>query len=329
MKTQACCLRIRLAVVAMLTLLVSVTAGAACPKTKVVPAGLNENDKYYLAFATEDQENAVSDSIADYNNFVQGQGQQCDKLKVNGKWITWKAVASTAKKSAKDNLGLNPDLPIYLVDGKTMVVAKAGDLFSGKALQNPISLNQSAEPFKPNELDTWTGTTATGDTSKFPLGNKAKEALTTKGLLTSKASPNWVDNGNAGKVSTFSFYAISEVLTAPKKKKQDLSDLKITVLSQFNNLVQVGQMASLVVSVQAQDEPVAGAVVEFADALGDLRFVDGESGFDDRQWSVATDASGEARAQFVVQQPGLSIIQAKAGNSKVQVSIASTNMPLK
>ncbi len=86
-------------------------------------------EPYRLAFITSSNPNgAVSSDIADYNSYVQSLANAVPAL--NG--ITFNCIGSTADVDARDNTGTNPNVsvgvPIYLVDGTTLVANDNADL---------------------------------------------------------------------------------------------------------------------------------------------------------------------------------------------------------
>jgi hypothetical protein len=286
-------------------------------KSQVVPDALKKHPKarYYLAFFTRDERNAMSANINDYNEFVKAQADQCAVLKK----IEWKAVASTPTKSADENLDLETDPPIYLLDGTTRVVPRAGNVLSGANLEHAINEDQFAR--QATDLVTnWTGTDPEGQIAD-PLGKDPA----TRGH-TNSVEGRWVDYGSGSFELKDSLYAISQLLTVPEM--YDSSDLRIEIGADSPlSIVLVGEVSSVSVSVRANDEPAVGAVVDFTTVLGDVQFANGKNANAGRQSTITTDVNGEATAQVIARQPGLSIVQVKAGGSSIQLSVSATTIP--
>jgi hypothetical protein len=103
------------------------------------PAGLKKGDLYYVAFITRNQRNATDKDINKYNQFVFDQAKNvCPTVLLH---FSYRAIASTAAKSAKDNLKLKVTPPVYRVDGKR-VVEHAEYLFGGLGLDNPVNIDE-------------------------------------------------------------------------------------------------------------------------------------------------------------------------------------------
>ncbi|MCF7955715.1 MAG: PEP-CTERM sorting domain-containing protein [Phycisphaerae bacterium] len=92
---------------------------------------------YRLAFITSTMHNAVSTDIADYNAYVQGLADAAG-IGMGGTYgdLEWNVIGSTATVDARDNTGTNPlvdgvGVPIYLVDGTTLVANDNTDLWDG------------------------------------------------------------------------------------------------------------------------------------------------------------------------------------------------------
>lgn len=182
----------------------------------VVPPSLEPGDRYYLVFITDDQIAAGSGDIATYNKFVNDEAAKVAALK----GISWKAIASTEKVSAKTNVGeLGVFLPVFLLDGKTQVLSSASSLFRARGLSSAINLTQSAA--KSKSLQAWTGTTPLGASGgKLSLGH----LLCIVGRVNGPGptSPIWIESGVVSVKAELSLYAISEVLTVPEKNNMSV-----------------------------------------------------------------------------------------------------------
>ena len=186
----------------------------------VVPAGLNPGDHYYLAFVTQGTRDGSSGQLADYNQFVQTQAALNPALTSGA---TWNAVASTgaAGAVAAVNLNLNPNYPVYSIDGLTKIVDGTGGSISQFWLTphlNPIAENQFGAAVPSGTL-VWTGTDSFGGI-QYPLGFLPPATVGSVGPV----GPDWVDTGlNSGNISftepntdLYPFYAVSSVLTVPQ-----------------------------------------------------------------------------------------------------------------
>lgn len=111
----------------MLMLVVLVFVGSAF----AAPA-----EPYRLAFLTEGTYQAVDTDIAVYNGWMQDEADGAG-IGMGGTYgdLLWYVVGSTADVDARDNTGTNPDVsagvPIYLLDGTTMIAGGNADLWDG------------------------------------------------------------------------------------------------------------------------------------------------------------------------------------------------------
>ena len=93
-----------------------------------VPTDLNPGDPYVLAFVSSTVRDGTSSNIGDYNNFVQGLADTAGIGQAQG--LTWKAIASTATVDARDNVGNFGNVPVYLLDGTTVIADSFSDLWA-------------------------------------------------------------------------------------------------------------------------------------------------------------------------------------------------------
>lgn len=197
------------------------------------PAGLASGQQYRLVFVTSGTRDATSTSIAAYNAFVAGFGARVIPNH------DWRAIASTAAVSARDNTGTNPlsdgaGVAIYAVDGTLVATGNAG-LWSG-ALANDITMTETLGPVAPSfpqfglpDTFVWTGTapdgsSAPGGVSLFtdemmhaggPLGDP--DGWSRGGAVNCGCPPSaWVSltTEPSGDFS-LPLYAMSQVLTVP------------------------------------------------------------------------------------------------------------------
>jgi hypothetical protein len=208
-----CCLVVG---VLLTVLLLLVPANAAECNAQVVPKDLKDHPgaQYYLVFVTRDGRDATSKKIEDYNKFVDDQARLCpvfEKLYQELK-KRWLAIGSTSTENADQNLkGMKARLPIYLVDGMTLVVKRAGNLFAAVELNKPINKDQFTN--EATASDVWTGTKSNGMKSDDPLGS----TLVTTGD-SGKIDTEWIESPlAANKDFKNPLYAISPLLTVPKK----------------------------------------------------------------------------------------------------------------
>jgi len=185
-------------VIATLALTTQMTLAA--PIT--VPTGLNPGDQYRLVFVTSATRTATSSDINSYNDFVDAIG---DTVVASD----WKAMASTAGVDARDNTGTNPGIdptgvPIYLLNDTRMANGYS-DLWDGFVLNAP-NISETGDVLNGR---VWTGSLRQG-VGSFTLG----ETLATVGF-SSVPAIGWMNNEQLGSGSSFSLYAMSDVLTVP------------------------------------------------------------------------------------------------------------------
>jgi hypothetical protein len=160
---------------AMCLLGVSDIALASPGAVFVAPAGVTD---YRLAFVTDDTtmagtSSAVNSSISTYNAFVTADAANNPNLPTT----TWSAIVSTATMSATANIfcgsHCNASVPIYPVDGTTLVATSATALFAGTIL-NAIDKDENGIGTSASYV--WTGSNADGTAaSGNELGLSAPE----------------------------------------------------------------------------------------------------------------------------------------------------------
>ena len=139
-----------------------------------LPVGLTPGEDYRLAFLTSTYTAATSPSSGFYNNFVQNLANTNSLLPST----TWRALVSTATKSASTNIDCSPScgsIPIFNLDG-TEVASSANNLFgaSDGAMITPIDSFQDGSLAN---LDccqyVWTGSNddGTASTGSGPVGS--------------------------------------------------------------------------------------------------------------------------------------------------------------
>jgi hypothetical protein len=128
------------------------------------PAGVSE---YRLLFVTADQTAASSTDISTYNGFVTSEATQNPALPTT----TWTAIASTTSVNAVTNVdcgaSCDANVPIYLVDGTTLVATSTAAFF-GATILNAPSEDQSGNP---SYAYAWTGSNSDGTaTTTYEMG---------------------------------------------------------------------------------------------------------------------------------------------------------------
>jgi PEP-CTERM motif len=194
-------------------------AAHASPITS--PTGLNPGDQYRLVFVSNDKRDATSSNIADYNSFVTGVAAGVAELSALG--TNWSAIASTASVDARVNTATDPTpagdtgVPIYLLDGTTLIATEYDDLWGGfGGTNNPIDINNNGDTIPlavQQDWAIWTGTTSNGTgLAGFGLGDAtpvygdARVGLGFNG---------WVFKDGIANTNAYRLYAISDVLTIP------------------------------------------------------------------------------------------------------------------
>lgn len=190
------------------------TIGATSSFATVVPAGLSVGDPYYLAFVTEGALPAGSSAISTYNNFVQSEAAMNPSLTGTSAGVTYKAVASTFGTNVITNMGLASGVPVYLLDGTTVVSNVTGSGWLGSTLLNPIDITQHgtnpvATP--PGYAFVWTGTNTNGTTAVNPLDGPFAPHMGTWFFSTTQ----WVSYSNTSLLAPLRFYGISQLLHVP------------------------------------------------------------------------------------------------------------------
>ena len=152
------------------------TTAVAVTRSFLVPPSLQPGDRFRWLFVTSGERDATSTDIEDYNRFVQSQTQQSGDQSLPSFSGHFRALASTATTSARDNTGTGftdaaPGLPIYW-HGGDIVATHYKEFYDATRWRNQddprdrsgdaVSLNASAQ--------LWTGTNAGGTAHASPLG---------------------------------------------------------------------------------------------------------------------------------------------------------------
>jgi hypothetical protein len=199
----------------------SITIGLAGVATRanaadiVVPPGLQAGAEYRLVFVTVGGYAANDSTIADYNSSVTAEADSIAALLDLA--ATWTDIGSTPSIDAITNIGADPGIPIYGLDGTEIAddaTTNAGGLFSGTLLSgidvNPNGTNSSG--------GVWTGTNTNGTQAS---GNQLGTTSPIVGLagLTSAA---WVDFGTNSSGTTYLLYGILQSSLSPQPRSHRL-----------------------------------------------------------------------------------------------------------
>ena len=196
-------------------------------------------DTYRLAFTTSanpfDPEGLnvardhSSSDINDYNDFVQlvaSNSSSYPKLGLGA----WKVIGSTAAIDARDNTRTNPttddpDLPIFLADGTTLMSSGNADLWSGANAtgesfpafltpyfdENGDMIPGTSTPSGPIATGTNVDGTSAGD--RVLGGSSESPPRITNGQVYPNAGGRWLVQFNTTATNTLPYYALSDPLT--------------------------------------------------------------------------------------------------------------------
>lgn len=181
----------------------------------IVPAGLVDGDTYRLVFVTADTYTATDSNIADYNAEVTAEADSVTALADLG--TTWSVIGSTSTVSAIDNIGEDPDVPIYNLEGGEVAddaTTNLDGLFNTSIdfpINSKIDYNEFGLIDSMTDNTVWTGTLTDGQSDvAYALGNGGNVMT---GSFPAN-SYNWIDDGDPQNPSTpLYLYAISGVLT--------------------------------------------------------------------------------------------------------------------
>jgi len=203
-------IQLRLPTLCVLALaVVGLSSTSAAAGIITVPPGLAPGSQYRLVFNTVNVFTATSSNIADYNTDVNTEADSIAALAALG--TTWTAIASTESVNAITNIGSDPGVPIYGLNGTEVVSdATTGSkgLFSGSLLA-PILFSETG--VDETGRGDWTGTSPTGvANATHALGDSAPVI----GLI-GDANGTWIDDLTFPAGTGFPLYGISGVLTVP------------------------------------------------------------------------------------------------------------------
>lgn len=179
-----------------------------------------DGDQYRFVFITSTDQEAIALDISHYNALVQGLADAAGLGDA-----AWNCIGSTTDGDAagaidaRDNTSTNPedpndpDCPIFLLDGSTVIAVGNVDLWDGEILST-INIDENGNmkvswPFTGTQLD---GTTSAGkpNTTGGPLGTVGQVSQGNSGMV-----DQWIWRAWTGDPPTtlHPFYAMSEPLT--------------------------------------------------------------------------------------------------------------------
>jgi hypothetical protein len=138
----------------------------------ILPTGLAPGSQYEIAFVTSDGTTATSSNIADYNNFVTSEANQDPILASLG--VSWNAIASTTTVNANVNAPNNGSIPVYNTLGQLVTSSTGPSIYVQDYVDDvllvPLEENQYGTVYTNGIV--WTGSTARGLASLYPMGNQ-------------------------------------------------------------------------------------------------------------------------------------------------------------
>jgi hypothetical protein len=176
---------------------------------------------YRLAFITSTNPGCTHTDIADYNAYVQGLADAAG-VGMGGTYgdLDWYVIGSTSLVDARDNTGTNPTVetgvPIYNMDGVTLIALDNADLWDGE-IANPIGQDEygNAKSHWPFTGSYWDGTLSTGhpNTGGGGLDNLTGEVTQGQsGVTTNWIWRQWTSDPAATELP---LYAMSGVIPEP------------------------------------------------------------------------------------------------------------------
>ena len=127
-------------ILAILVVAIAGTASRSYAGPITVPVGLAPGSQYRLVFVTaETTYQALDPNIADYNAEVSLEANSVTALLDLG--TTWRVIGSTSSVNAITNIGSDPNVPIYNLDGLKVAndaTTNSGGLFGSFGLFAPI-----------------------------------------------------------------------------------------------------------------------------------------------------------------------------------------------
>lgn len=161
--------------------------------------------------------------------------------------------------------------------------------------------------------------TPLGEWIVAPFSEKSTGVLTLEVKLAANTDLNQLQ---AGKPAPASLSSGQAILMPPAKVKIK----EMTRLNAPHESVLVGSPLPLTVSVRSSEGGVSGVEVAFRVELGDSQFVSGNLSEDSKTAIARTDSNGNATAEVVARQPGLSIVRIISEAGEQVVAVSATNI---
>lgn len=181
------------------------------------PESLKAGDAYRIMFISQSSISGSSSSISNYNDFAEKEARKNPILA--GLQTEWFAALSTSSVHAFDNTMTDPnnenhlDVPIFRVDGSTMIASGNEALWSG--LDQSVLLDQFGNQ---KTAFTWTGSFLSGhrrNAFSSEGNDNVLGASFPTGGVPHQIGRSWIDVGVGGSNDLNPIYVISDVLQAP------------------------------------------------------------------------------------------------------------------
>jgi hypothetical protein len=188
-------------------------------------------DTYRFVFSSSEvypSDITSSDTIATYNNWIQGLADASSLRIGTAEGVTWNALVSTASVNARDNTSTNPNTDgdgegIFLLNGTTRVVddyVEVWNVGGVNASQNSgIVIDENGDPWNNTDATIWAnasyGGTWTGTKNDGTVGSPlATDADVTWGGTPWTDYNHWIYRSNADPSANAGLmYGLSETLT--------------------------------------------------------------------------------------------------------------------
>ena len=188
-------------------LVLSIAGNPTVSGTTIAIVAMSGMKFYRLAFVTANVFSAPSTNISTYNADVNNEARAEAALAALG--TSWLCICSTASKNAIDNIGQDPGVPIYNMDGQlvaTDATTNSGGLFSGSII-NPIAYTESGA-----QVNSYVYTGTLIDGTFDPGYSLGSQPYVMSGRSYTPSS-SWVEGTLDRFGSPSALYAISGVLT--------------------------------------------------------------------------------------------------------------------
>ena len=170
-----------------------------------VPTGLGPGATYHLVFVTSTTTDAIDDTIAYYNNFVDARGDTLTGSPYGD--IVWKCIGSTDSVDAKDNMGYSSSTsPVYRLDD-VKVADNSADMWDGD-IDTAISTDDQGNSGVSGSV--WTGTGADG----LAYPTRSLESSVPRYGRAEDGGSSWISSSNnMADFTLYRLYGFSEELT--------------------------------------------------------------------------------------------------------------------